>query len=204
MVILIDSNQCQSGSHSRSNSPLHRALQRMGHQLYVGPVPYGDYILLTDEIKDVIKTVGPKKVGKKDLRGHIRVSVDRKNSLSEICGNICGGKSEHERFREEIKKAQEDGCKLYILIEDEKVKSIGDVFVWKNPRITQYYRKREDSRPKKPPASGQVLAKAMITMEAKYGITFVFASAKQFPEKLIELLEGRENADEKRENEGDR
>ena len=43
-----------------------------------------------------------------------RLCIDRKQNLSELYGNLCQG---HERFRNELIRANEAGIKLIILIE---------------------------------------------------------------------------------------
>lgn len=45
-----------------------------------------------------------------------RIVVERKNSITEICGNLGGGKT---RFQKEFEKARVQGCKLYLMIEDD-------------------------------------------------------------------------------------
>lgn len=43
-----------------------------------------------------------------------RLIVDRKQNLSELCGNVC---QQHKRFRDEIIRANEHGIKLIFLCE---------------------------------------------------------------------------------------
>ena len=42
-----------------------------------------------------------------------RLIVDRKQNLSELCSNVC---QDHERFRNELVKAQENEIQLIILV----------------------------------------------------------------------------------------
>lgn len=44
-----------------------------------------------------------------------RVAIERKMNLDEIC--LCYGK-ERKRFEREFERAKEDGCKVYLLVED--------------------------------------------------------------------------------------
>ena len=50
--------------------------------------------------------------------------------------------------------------------------------------------------PKAKPTTGDVLAKAMLTMQLKYGVEFVFCRPAEAGEKILELLgvnaDGRE------------
>lgn len=48
-----------------------------------------------------------------------KVALERKNSLTEIAGNFCKGRI---RFETEFAKANAEGCKVTLLIEDEKAK----------------------------------------------------------------------------------
>ena len=104
------------------------------------------------------------------------VAVDRKQNLSEVCGNVC---QQHERFKAELLRAQEAGIKLYILIEHGKdIKSLDDVKNWVNPRLKQ--------SPKA--LTGEKLYKIMKTQEERYGITYLFCTKEETGEKIIELL----------------
>ena len=42
--------------------------------------------------------------------------------------------------------------------------------------------------PKAPPTSGRVLGKAMLTMQIKYGVEFVFCRPEDAGSRVIELL----------------
>ena len=190
MRIIADVNQT-TGSHKQSNSFNHRKLQYLGHRVFVYPLPYGDYIEMTAPIMvklQAIKALG-RNVQKQHFVGMVKVAVDRKNSISEACGNICSNTHEHERFRNECIKAQQDGAKFYVLIEDDTCKTVQDVFKWNNPRRIVWMRTKGD-KPKQPPANGSQLAKAMITMEKKYGVKFVFCRPKKAAETIVKLLEG--------------
>ena len=190
MRIISDINQV-TGSHKRSNDFNHRKLVCLGHSVYYYPLPFGDYIEMTPEIIHKLTVIGASKknVQKKDFDGLIRVAVDRKNSISEACGNICSNTHEHERFRNECIKAQEAGARFYVLIEDDHTKSVEDVFKWNNPRRLVWLRQK-GPKPKVGPASGPTLAKAMLTMEKKYGVKFVFCRKAQAAETIVKLLEG--------------
>lgn len=190
MRIISDINQV-TGSHKQSNDFNHRKLIYLGHTVYFYPLPFGDYIEMTPEIIHKLTVIGASKksVQKKDFDGLVKVAVDRKNSLSEVCGNICSHTHEHERFRNECIKAQEAGAKFYVLIENDDCKTVEDVFGWNNPRRVIWLRKK-GPKPKVGPASGPTLAKAMITMEKKYGVKFVFCPKNKAAEKIVELLGG--------------
>ena len=62
-----------------------------------------------------------------------RLVIDRKQNLSELCGNVC---QQHKRFVAELIRANQYGIKIVILCEHGgSVRSIDDVMRWKNPRI---------------------------------------------------------------------
>ena len=196
MKIAVDKNQTQKGSHAKSNAYNHQMMERAGHTLVAIPLPYADYAEVTDEMQETIDRRGDK-LKKADLVGDIKIAVDRKNSIDEICGNVCSTTSAHERFRDEVILAQKCGCKFYVLIEDEKVTSLDDLEHWQNPREKKYFyykalmaqgKKLRMILPKQPPASGKKLAKALRTMEEKYGVRFLFCKPKDAAERIVELL----------------
>ena len=196
MKIAVDKNQLQKGSHAQSNAYNHRMMERAGHELVALPLPYSDYCEVTEEMQETIDRRGDK-LKKADLVGDIKIAVDRKNSIDEICGNVCSTTSAHERFRDEVILAQKCGCKFYVLIEDDKVTSLDDLEHWQNPREKKYFyykalmaqgKKLRMILPKQPPASGKKLAKALRTMETKYGVEFVFCKPEDAAQRIVELL----------------
>lgn len=201
MKIGVDKNQLQKGSHEKSNRYNHSRLTGMGHELVPLPLPYGDYCLVTDQMQETIDRRGAK-LKKADLVGDIKVSVDRKNSIDEICGNVCSSTSAHARFRDEVILAQKCGCKFYVLVEDENIKNLDELGKWVNPREKKYFvmKARQDKGyklkfplPKQPPASGKTLAKALRTMQEKYGIEVVFAKPKDAARVMVEILTKDQN-----------
>ncbi|MBR3360889.1 MAG: ERCC4 domain-containing protein [Lachnospiraceae bacterium] len=107
-----------------------------------------------------------------------KVAIDTKKGLEEICGNICGGAAEHQRFKRECIAAKRAGCKLYILIENsDGITDINMVHKWKNPRTNIYPNC----------AQGSQLEKAMKTMSERYNVTFLFCSYENSA-KIIERI----------------
>lgn len=112
-----------------------------------------------------------------------RRAVDTKADMQEIAQNIGGGKKEHLRFINELKLAREIGCELYVLIEtEENIDTIEDVRRWHNPRI--------EFSPNA--ITGERLAKAMATIQERYGCTFMFCKPEDAAETIIDLLTARE------------
>lgn len=130
-----------------------------------------------------------------------RLIIDRKQNLSEICANIC---NDHERFRNELIRAKENGIKLIILIEhSNQIKSIDDVEKWSNPRRKKMWIEDKITTDKSGneywiPAhevinkawSGETLAKVMRTQERKYGCEFMFCDKLHTGKRIIEILGG--------------
>lgn len=124
--------------------------------------------------------------------------------------NECGFPDDAERefqklyvkrrgfFHRGLKRAEHGDVKLYILVENtDGVKSIDDLFRWQNPRTHRYNKIKymhnlgkwlNISLPKQPPTSGQTLAKALLTMQLKYGVQFLFCKPEEAGIKILELL----------------
>ena len=105
-----------------------------------------------------------------------RVIVDRKQNLTEICSNVC---QDHDRFRRELIRCQENGIQLIILCEHGKgIESLEDVLFWENPR-----------RKKSPKAtSGETLYNILSTLTRKYGVQFEFCNKEETGKRIVELL----------------
>lgn len=168
------------------------------------PLPVGDYIIANDKATDVLerKEKRGNKPKKMDFLGTYSIAVDTKENISEIINNICG--KSHGRFRDECILAQNNGIKLIVLVENEDgITYVEDLFRWHNPRLDIYIRDWNNpigyyrngnvryGRKKKYPraTTGETLAKAMITMQKKYGVRFLFCTPKEAGRKVVELLE---------------
>ena len=133
-----------------------------------------------------------------------RLIIDRKQNLSEICGNVCQNRT---RFRKELVRAFENGIKLIILIEhSNRIKSIDDVATWENPRRKKkvwiedslsvdedgedYWEVAHWAIKETKAMTGETLSKVMRTMEQKYGCEFLFCDKIHAGKRIIELLGG--------------
>lgn len=127
------------------------------------------------------------------------ICVDTKKDIQELIGDVCG--KQHERFRNECLRAQEAGIKLIVLVEDDggyidkkqtiynkPVRSVNDLFSWKNPRAF-IWRKGKQLYPSA--TKGATLAKVLITMNQKYGVEFHFCSKEGSAKRIIDILEGK-------------
>lgn len=201
-MMLIEDKGQKEGQHILKN----RYFDNNEIEVLRAPLPVGDYIVASDKVVDVIhrKSARSMELKKMDFLGTYEVSVDTKKDMQEIVGNICG--KAHPRFRDECILAQNNGIKLYVLVENtDKVHSINDVFTWHNPRADRYNKIAymhtlgkwlNVPLPKAKPTPGAVLAKAMLTMQLKYGVEFVFCRPEDAGAKVIELLGGSENGRE--------
>lgn len=173
MILLEDSRQ-QINSHKIKNKYfVNHGIKVERTKLYCG-----DYTLPTDQ----------------------SVCVDTKKDIQELVGNVCG--KQHERFKAELVRAKESNIKLIILIENkDNVKCIQDLFKWRNPRldimksskeVCGYYKNGNPryKRVRKYPRAtrGSTLAKALFTMEKKYGATFLFCKPTESAPKILNLL----------------
>lgn len=190
MIILEDKGQ-QDKKHELKH------LYFESHGIYWDryPLPVGDYIVANEAVLDVIARKQKRgiDVKKMDFLGTYNVTVDTKKDIQEIIGNICG--KEHDRFRDECIAAQNNKIKLYVLIENhDNVKCIGNLEHWNNPRVKmQKWITTPDGERRKvlkhPDATkGVTLAKAMRTMEKRYGVTFKFCTPEEAGAKILKLL----------------
>lgn len=109
-----------------------------------------------------------------------KVSVDRKQNLSELATNLMN-KTDRSRFWKEVRRARERGIKLIVLCEHGgKVKDIQSVAQWNSPYS---------------PVSGKDLMREIYRVHIAYGVEFVFCSKRSTGRRIVELLalDGKEN-----------
>lgn len=116
-----------------------------------------------------------------------RLVIDRKQNLSELCSNVC---QQHERFRHEMVRAQENGIKLVILCEHgHGIRNLDDVLFWRNPRGKT--KKLVNGRwvwTEQKVMHGDVLYKILSTMQRKYGVQFLFCDKSETGKEIIRIL----------------
>ena len=197
MIIAADKNQF-AGSHGKSNARKHKQMEQLGCQVKPIPLPFGDYCLVTEQMQETIDRRG-EKLKKQDLIADIKLSIDTKKNLEEVVGNICG--KSHGRFRDEAIMAMKMGAKFIVLVEDETITDVRQVFQWNNPRTHRYNKIKymhslgkwlNIPLPKSPPTSGQTLAKAMLTMQSKYNIDWRFCKPSDAGATVVEMLKGEQ------------
>ena len=120
-----------------------------------------------------------------------RVIIDRKQNLQELCGNVC---QQHERFKRELIKAMQANIQLIILVEHgSDIKTLEDVYFWKNPRKHEVRWKTVDGKRVKAVVSakavdGNQLYKSLCTIRDRYNVRFEFCNKNETGKKIIELL----------------
>ncbi len=195
MFIAVDKNQF-SGSHEQSNRANHDGLKALGHTLVTVLLPYGDYARLTPEMTDIMTRRG-NKMRRLDLAGSISTVIDRKANVSELAQNMCSTAEEHERFHTEYTLARQCGCRFFLLVEDDHIRSLDDLEQWENPRRKRWEHWKEmESKgytlkrplPKRPPVDGKALAKALRTIEERYGVKTYFCTPQEAPSAIAYLL----------------
>lgn len=106
--------------------------------------------------------------------------IDRKQNLGELCNNVV---QDHRRFTDELKRAEEVGISVVVLVEHGGgIKSIDDVPKWENPRLKE-----------SPLAvSGERLYKMLKAIEYTYNVRFEFCRKSETGRRIMEILtEGR-------------
>lgn len=177
--------QIDSREKARAITKIINEFERQGIGYYTSKLWVGDYMSLDNP----------------------RLIIDRKQTLAEVCGNLC---QQHKRFKDGLVRAQERGIQMVILVEHSAhIKSIDDVEKWKNPRTRAWEKKiREQAgcgydfpiedaillakqygfKVTAPPTPGPTLAKQMQTLSERYGVRWEFCSKQQTGKRIIEIL----------------
>lgn len=104
---------------------------------------------------------------------NMSISIDRKQNLEELSGNMCSPDS--SRFWREVRRSKDEGIKLIVLIEDGKIACINEVKKW---------------RSKYTKVTGKWLYSEMVRCHIAYGVEFLFCDKEETGAKIIELLGG--------------
>lgn len=130
------------------------------------------------------------------------VAVDTKKGMQEIYSDIV---SDHERFKRECIRAQEDGIKLFILIEEEDIHNLDEAKSWVNKRMLKWEKDSDfllkmqkagkwlDKKMPKRPVSSERLVGMMEAMAMKYGVIFTFCHPDKTGEEVYRILTGGES-----------
>lgn len=102
-----------------------------------------------------------------------KVSVDRKQNLSELATNLMN-RADKSRFLREVRRAREHGIELIVLCEHGgKVKTIKDVAGWISPYS---------------PVSGRALMDEIYKCHISYGVEFLFCSKRSTGRIIHDIL----------------
>ena len=166
MEIIIDTRE-----HKAEAERIQKQLDALGHKTFRSKLFVGDYQSLDNA----------------------RLVVDRKKDLQELCGNVC---QQHERFRNELLRAEEAGIQIIVLVEHGRaIKTLTDVFFWDNPRSKKTAIKMVDGHPQRVPCypkaiSGETLYKTLETLSRRYKVRFEFCTQSETGKRIAELLGG--------------
>lgn len=144
MQIYVDTRQ-KEGKHNTK----HNQMEMLGCELIHKKLDVGDYMKVDND----------------------KVTIDTKQDLTEVYGNIINDKS---RFMREVKRAFENHIKLIVLIEQGgQIKSFADVSKW---------------NPKYGTVNAKTLQNRMYQIHIAYGVDFLFCDKRVTGRKIIELL----------------
>lgn len=125
------------------------------------------------------------------------VSVDTKRGLSEVSTNLG---TKHDVFKREVKRANDRGYLLVVLVETEDATCVEDVRAWVNEHCRHcgyYFRKECDPiggdsfclrHGTKKPLQGETIAKQMKTMERNRSVLFEFCRPEDSAKRICDLL----------------
>ena len=145
MLIIEDTRQ-KDGKHQQK----HIGFEDLGVDLLRCKLPFGDYALPPS------------------------VSIDTKENLEEIAGNLCGSMKERSRFIRECKAAAAAGCQLVIMVEtnhDGSLLDLGDIRLGNGITVT-----------------GLQLYRAMTAVSGRYGVRFVLVRPEDAAKEIVKIL----------------
>lgn len=118
-----------------------------------------------------------------------RLIIDRKQSLNELCSNVC---QDHDRFKRELCLAQENDIQLVILVEHgHGITDLSHVQWWDNPRRWKRRRNPDTGRwedVETKAMKGETLYKILCTQERKYGVKYRFCNKSETGSEIIRIL----------------
>lgn len=153
----------QFAGNEQNNKHIVKFFENNGIEFFVEPMPFGDYTNPTNE-KQVV--------------------VERKKNLIEFAGNCGKG---HLRFKNELRKAKENGYEVVVLIE-QKI-NYEDLRSWVNPKAKNKTRVLKDgSKVARPNMTGEQMYKICESWIEKYPVKFIFCDKKDSPSVIATIL----------------
>lgn len=143
-MIIVDSRE-------KKNQHILNYFDRLGEQYQIQALSTGDYM-------------DPDQPG---------ITIDRKQDLQELAGNIC---TKDHRFWREARRSHDEGLKMIVLIEQGgQIRSMNDVKNW-----TSKYTK----------VTGRRLYDEMFRLHVAYQIEFLFCDKGNTGKRILEILRG--------------
>lgn len=122
------------------------------------------------------------------------ISVDTKKDIYELA---CDIDQQHERFRSECILARDCGSKLVVLVENKcGVTDLADLAQWREDKRHFHMRRAKSRNFNARQLEGERLAKACVKMSERYGVSFMFCTPDERPQRVIEILDGGETIEE--------
>lgn len=194
-LVLIEDKSQKQGLHAIKNA----YWEKQGIDVIRMPLPVADYIIANEKVMDVIarkrmRGIEPKKL---DFLGTYDVCCDSKQSITELVSDLCG--KQHERFRDQCILAQNNGIKMYVVVENRggviknskivnpTIRRLEDLHRWVNPRLCLW---RSGKQLYPSATKGITLQRICMTMQRKYSVEFVFTTPEESGAKIVELLKG--------------
>ena len=104
-----------------------------------------------------------------------RLTIDRKQDLDELCGNLFS--ADRSRFWREVRRAKADRIRMIVLVEQGgEIKTLQDVPKWKS-RYTK--------------VSGYRLYDEICRCHIAYGVQFWFCDKRSTGKRIAEILGGK-------------
>lgn len=128
-------------------------------------------------ISYLIHNAIPFKIEKLDVGDYMddvnpSLTIDRKQNLEELCGNLCS--PDKSRFWREVRRAKENHIKMIVLIEQGgQIKRMGDVPKWRSKYTT---------------VTGYRLYNEMCRCHIAYGVEFWFCDKRSTGKRITEIL----------------
>lgn len=143
-MILYEDTRQQKGKHEN----IRKYCERHGISIIRQKLDCGDYMLSPDD----------------------NITADTKYGLQEIYTDLIADRA---RFYREVRRCNEKGIQLVILIEERYIRSIAEVYGWK---------------PKYGKLTGRNIAERLKKLELAWGVRVVFCSPQSTGRKIIEIL----------------
>ena len=140
-------------------------------------------------VLDYFETVGIKyEIAKLDYGDYMDVYrpgivIDRKQNIAELAKNVVG--KDRDRFVRELERAQAAGCKMVILVEQNRykdrerwisVKEPVDLMLWSSPHTK---------------IRGERVFRSLSGLIYKYNISVVFCDKRTTGKKIMEIIYGK-------------